>query len=150
MRPQWGKEHAPGGLSLPLATASKRAVSQGRAFNGNAMAGIGGCLILGGPHPGLESQLSSSHAHSQITEVPDQDHETSRTSLARSDKAETCVLTGRCKRPRGHLFDSGGDNRVPRAMKVITSRLSLRNTLGKQDRVRARHRNPRAALRIKV
>eukprot|EP00972_Heterocapsa_arctica_P036625 5392337-Heterocapsa_arctica.AAC.1 len=31
--------------------ASRRAVSQGWAVTGGGIAGLGGCLILGGPHP---------------------------------------------------------------------------------------------------
>ena len=45
-----------------------------------------------------------------------QDPETSQASPARSDKAETYILMGWCKRPRGHLFDSENDPRVPSAM----------------------------------
>ena len=133
MRPHWGKEHAQGGLSLPLATASKRAVSQGWAFTGNRMAGIGGCLILGGPHPGLESRLSSSHAHAQIAKVPDQDHETSRTSLARSDKAETPKPVYSLAGVSGPAVTSSIPEvspRVPKPAKPLA-----------QDSVRTRHRN---------
>ena len=42
--------------------ASRRAVSQGWAFTGGRIARLGGCLILGGPHPVPRSRFSSSHA----------------------------------------------------------------------------------------
>ena len=46
--------------------ASRRAVSQGWAFTGSGMAGLGGCLILGGPHPVPRSRSSSSHAQAPL------------------------------------------------------------------------------------
>jgi len=46
--------------------ASRRAVSQGWAFTDGRIARLGGCLILGGPHPVPRSRFSSSHAQAGL------------------------------------------------------------------------------------